>query len=201
MTNGYLDRRASRLAFEAIKREIIFGMVISTLLLGVGLWRYFFVVGATDHLWAVIAVLGGLGLAAAIVLPVTWIGPERAASFVFRRAGGAVFTLFLTVIYVLMVSPIGWGLRKVKGADPIYAWEGETPASMEGWHPKEVVYEVNLGGRGKPSLARRFVAVLQFFARRGHLVLLPTLVVLIALGMVLFFVKSSALAPFIYTLF
>jgi hypothetical protein len=45
------------------------------------------------------------------------------------------------------------------------------------------------------------VNVLQFFARRGHYVFLPTLLILLALSVVLFFVKSSALAPFIYTLF
>jgi len=30
---------------------------------------------------------------------------------------------------------------------------------------------------------------------------LPTLVILLALGLVLFFVKATALAPFIYTIF
>ena len=51
------------------------------------------------------------------------------------------------------------------------------------------------------ALARRFLGVLQFFAARGHYVYLPTLVILMSLGLVLFFVKSSALAPFLYTLF
>ena len=60
---------------------------------------------------------------------------------------------------------------------------------------------MQVGRRGKPSLTRRFLTVLQFFARRGHYIFLPTLVVLLALGLVLFFVKSSVLAPFIYTLF
>ena len=81
-------------------------------------------------------------------------------------------------------------------------WDKAQPAGgLEGWHPKEVAFEVQVGRRGKPSLARRFLTVLQFFARRGHYIFLPTLIVLLALGVVLFFVKSSALAPFIYTLF
>ena len=45
---SYLERRAARLAFESLKKEIIFGMVISSLLLGIGTWRYFVVVGAND---------------------------------------------------------------------------------------------------------------------------------------------------------
>jgi hypothetical protein len=201
MTNTYLERRESRLAFHALKREIIFGMVISTMLLGIGAWRYYVVIDATDALWGPIAVLGALGLLLAVVFPSFWRGPEKALSFVLRKVGGVLFTVLLTVIYAGLVSPVGWALRRIKGADPIYAWEGASPAGMEGWHPKEVLFEANVGRRGKPSLARRFVNVLQFFVRRGHFVFLPTLVILLALGMVLFFVKSSALAPFIYTLF
>jgi hypothetical protein len=63
------------------------------------------------------------------------------------------------------------------------------------------LYEVNVGRAGKLSAPKRFLDILTFFARQGHYLFLPTLVVLIALGMVLFFVKTSALAPFIYTLF
>jgi len=44
----YLARRQARLAVEELEREIVFGFVVSTILLVVGSWRYFMVVGASD---------------------------------------------------------------------------------------------------------------------------------------------------------
>ena len=40
-----------------------------------------------------------------------------------------------------------------------------------------------------------------YFVRNGHFMLLPVVVFLLVAGLVLYFVKTSALAPFIYTLF
>jgi hypothetical protein len=201
MANTYLKRREARLAFDELKREIIFGMVISTMMLSVGAWRYFIVIGANDILWGGIAALGALGLVAALVFPVLWKGPEGVLSAVMRRLGGVLLGALLALVYVLLIAPVGWLVRKMKGLDPIYTWDETVPAGMEGWHRKEVLFETNIGHTGKPNLLRRLLGVLRFFVGRGHYVFLPALVILIALGMVLFFVQSSALAPFIYTLF
>lgn len=201
MAKTYLERRAARLAHEDLKREIIFGMVISTLLLATGLWRYYIVVGANDVLWQGVAWLGAVGWLAAIVLPVLWKGPEQALAALMRTLGGLLLGALLAFVYGVLITPVGWLIRRMKGADPIYAWDGPAPVGMEGWQHKEVLYETNAGPAGKPNLLRRLLNVLRFFAGRGHYVFLPVLIILIALGMVLFFVQSSALAPFIYTLF
>ena len=199
---SYLERRAARLAFESLKKEVIFGMVISSLLLGIGAWRYFVVIGADDRLWASAAILGAIGWLVTLLVPSFWKLPEKALGFLVRRAGGVLFAALLTFVYGALIFPVGLLLRKISGPGPIVVWDKVQPAGgLEGWRPKEVVFEVQTGRRGKPSLAKRFLTVIQFFARRGHYIFLPTLVVLLAMGLVLFFVKSSALAPFIYTLF
>lgn len=201
MANSYLQRRNARVALDRLRREIIFGMVISSMMLGAGAWQYFIVVGVNDSLWAAVAALGLLGLLITLVLPWLWRGPEAGLTAVMRRIGGALFAMLLALIYALLVFPVGWVRRYVHGADPIYAWGSELPRRMEGWHTKEVLFELNVGAMSNPSFLRRFVNVLQFFARRGHYVFLPVLVILLALGIVLFFVQTSALAPLIYTLF
>ena len=199
---SYLGRRAARLAFEALKKEIIFGMVISSLLLGIGTWRYFVVIGASDRLSAAVAILGAIGWVVTLVVPSLWRLPEKALGFLAHRIGGGLFAALLTLIYGALIVPVGVLLRRISGPGPIVTWDKAQPVGgLEGWRPKEVAFDVQVGRRGKPSLARRFLIVLQFFARRGHYIFLPTLVLLLALGLVLFFVKSSALAPFIYTLF
>lgn len=42
--------------------------------------------------------------------------------------------------------------------------------------------------------------VVVYFIRNKHYLLIPVLVLLLVLGLIMFFVKASALAPFIYTL-
>ena len=51
------------------------------------------------------------------------------------------------------------------------------------------------------GLSSQIFVVVGYFIRNGHFVLVPVVVFLLLAGLVLFFVKSSALAPFIYTLF
>jgi hypothetical protein len=197
----YLARREARLAVEELKREIIFGFVISTILLVIGTWRFFLVVGASDLISLGVASAGALGILLTLILPSAWKRPESWLGTALRTIGGFLFTLLLTLVYGLLVTPVGWVLRRMKGSDPLYSWTSTPPGGMEGWHPKQVLYEANVGQRANLSVARRFINVLKFFVSQGHYLFIPTLLLLLVLGMILFFVKSSALAPFIYTLF
>jgi len=197
----YLVRRDARLAYEELKRQIIFGLVISAIAIVVGSSRYFLAVNANDTVALALAIFGGFGLALTVVVPSAWKSPENLLGRALRAVGAVIFKVFLMAVYVLMMSPIGWALRRYQGADPIYSWDQSPPKRMEGWQTKQVLYDAGLGRKGNPNALKRAINVLQFFANRGHFLFLPTLVLLIALGIVLFFVKSSALAPFIYTLF
>lgn len=198
---SYLARRQARIDYTALKHQVVFGFVISGMMLSIGLWRYFFVIGALDPLWLLIAVLGSLGMALTLIFPSAWRYPHDALGRLVRTVGGALFAVLLGIVYVGLITPFGWLLRLIKGDAPIYRWTGRPADQMEGWHPKEVILETAAGATGRSSIARRFFKVLRFFADRGHYLLLPALVILISIGLVLFFVKSSALAPLIYTLF
>lgn len=199
---SYLARRSERLAFEDLKKMTIFGIAISTMFAVIGGWNYFFVIKANDLLFGTMAVAGVLGWIVTLVLPSLWTMPERALGFLMRKVGGAVFAVLLTIVYGVLFVPVGMALRKFSGSGPIATWDAAPPAAgLEGWQPKEVVFEAQIGRVGKANLLRQFVGVVQFFVRRGLYIFLPTLIALLAAGLALFFVKSSALAPFIYTLF
>ncbi len=197
----YLARRQARLSLDALKRDIVFGFVVSCILLAVGLWNYFLVVGATDDLWRVVAGLGAFGIVLTLVYPSAWAPPQSALAALVRTIGSVLFAVLLSMIYALLVTPLGCLLRMIKGDRPIYQWVDYPPSAMEGWHTKEVLCETNQGASGRPNLVRRFIHVIEYFASRGQYLFLPTLVILLSLGLVLFFVKTSALAPLIYTLF
>lgn len=199
---NYLERRASRMSLESLKREIVVGIVLSSIFLVTGLWHYFIRVGTSENAALLLIWMGILGSATTLVVPSFWKLPERALGYVLRRVGGALFALLLCVVYGGLFAPVGWLLRRTRGSDPIYSWNDvEAHDGREGWRVKEVVFELRSATQRKANLLRRFVDVLHFFVKRGHYVFLPAVVILLALGLALFFVKSSALAPFIYTLF
>jgi len=198
---SYLARRRARLSVEELKRQIIFGFVLSGICLVIGSWRYYAVVGANDGVALALGSAGAFGFLLTLAFPSAWKLPEAWLGIALRTVGGGLFAVLLGLVYGLLIVPVGWVVRRTQGVDPVYSWVHTPPKKMEGWHPKQALFEVNEGRRGRLSAVKRFVDVLTFFARRGHYLFLPTLVLMIALGMVLFFVKSSALAPFIYTLF
>lgn len=200
-TTTYLVRRQARLSLDALKRDIVFGYVVSCILLALGLWKYFIVVGASDSLALLMAGCGACGMLLTLIFPSAWSLPQSGAAALMRHVGGFLFAVLLAFVYAVLVTPFGILLRALKGRAPIYQWADHPPEGMEGWHPKVVLCETNHGGNRRAGVARRFVHIIAFFIDRGHYLFLPMLVILIALGLVLFFVKTSALAPLIYTLF
>lgn len=199
--NPYFASRRVRLALDALRRDIIFGLVISGILLTLGLWRYLFVIGVDDRLWGSVAGVGAAGLLLTIAFPSAWSLPRAILSALIQRIGAVLFALLLTVVYLLVITPFGSLQRLARGAEPIYEWSGRPTTQMEGWRSKEILFEHSHGRHSMKNLARGFLDVLDFFIRRGHFLILPALLILVSLGLVLFFVKSSALAPLIYTLF
>ena len=46
---SYLQRRSARLAYEDLKKHVIFGLVISTIALIIGGWNYYFALGSKPN--------------------------------------------------------------------------------------------------------------------------------------------------------
>lgn len=191
----FLDRRRDRLASDDLSRWLVLGFLVSALMIGVGGFQALFVSASNDVAWWTMFGAGVVALLATLIFPAVWIFPEAA----LRRVGGIVghglFVVVLTLVYYLLFWPVGAWMRQRNGPHPIYSWSGEVPAAMEGWRPVTVV------AGARPAQRSGLLALMAFFVRRGHLVLLPALAILALLGLVLFFVQTSAFAPFIYTLF
>jgi hypothetical protein len=198
-TQGFLERHRARTLLSEMKRHAAFGVAISTVAIGVGAWRYFFVVGANDTFWLGCMIAGVAGMLVARVFPAAWSLPEKYASRLLQKAGSLLFLLLLSMLYFAVVTPVGMAMRRRLGGAPA-RWSGRPPEVGTVWVPK---------GRGaaraqpaaRRSLFRNAMDVMSYFHSNGHYVLMPFIVIVLSLGLLLFFVKSSALAPFIYTLF
>jgi hypothetical protein len=198
-SNRYLDRVAARTALANLKRHAAFGIAISSILIGWAVWNYYFVVGANDELWFALLILGAAGLVTARVVPSIWILPERALSSVMQHIGHWIFVVVLALLYLLLVTPLGFVARSGT-KESFVEWPAFGPPGRPSWTPKESTADAAVRTRHRSPL-RSLAVVLLHFQRRKLYFLLPFLAVVIALGLALFFVKGSALAPFIYTLF
>ncbi len=203
MPSGYLRRLRERNTWLALKRQIVLGLVGGWLLLLLGGFRWLYVTSARRPTSIALVVAGALLLALGLFWPRGLAGIERGIRAATGWIGKTVLLVFLSVTYFLIITPVGVVWRSLRGHDPFYAWQGEAPAGMQGWVPKVVVDDSRDAASEAPlrGLSSQLFVVIGYFVRNGHFVMVPVVVFLLLAGLVLFFVKSSALAPFIYTLF
>jgi hypothetical protein len=197
----YSQRLALRREAAAIRRQTGYGLVMGWILLLVPGFIYFCVPSRLDWLWAVLSTLGGLHLAAAVILPQALAWPERAWMAVARWQGWLVMTVLLTIVYYGLIWPAArWSRHTTRG---FVSWDDEPPPPISAW---EITDLADLGDddvlrERYRSLPVLLASVIGFFIRRRNYVLLPILILLIVLGLALYFAQSSVVAPFIYTLF
>lgn len=199
--SGYLQRLRQRQDELMLKHRSVFGMVGGLLLVVIFGFKYLYMASPYEELWGYLVVvglvLGTMGLAVPL-----WLGPVEAA---FRSVAGvighAIMTVFITAMYYVAITPVGMLWGAVSGRAPFFAWD-EKPEG-EGWMPKEISEDE---GQVHESAASRSLLwqpllVVGYFINQGRWILIPAVILLISFGLLLFFVKSSSLAPFIYTLF
>ncbi len=198
--SGYLRDLALRREAMAIRRQIVYGLAMGWFLLLVPGFVYFCVPSRFDPLWGALIVLGAIHLGAAVVLPQALYWPERIWMKIARWQGWLVMSALLTVIYFALIWPAGYlSRRRTRG---FASWASHPTDSKSAWQAVEVAEaEAGSNAAGYRSLPVVLASVVGFFFRRGDYVLVLVVILLVVLGLALYFVQSSALAPFIYTLF
>ena len=202
--DGFLARHKARQARQDQHRRIVFGVVLGLILMLVAGTLFYLVAGANDALWRVIFWMG-CGLLVAGVLGPRLLAPiERIWSSAAQLIGKSLLLAVLIMFYVIFIVPIGLGMRMFRGAAPFYSWQdAAAPLGMEGWSPKVIDRgEKDSATQVRPrGMVLQLVNVFAYFIRNRQIAYLPLLVVLLCVGWVMFFLQTSALAPFIYTLF
>ena len=182
-----------------------FGQAMGWSLFLAGGFFWFCVVSSVDWFWLCLMLAGLVLLALSIVVPESLARPCHWWMTLARWQGWLVMTVLLTIVYFTLVTPVGWLIRTRNGTNPFLAWDTEPPDSKvtPGWEPitTEAILHSKHNSTRRRSLPRLLLNSLNFFIERGHFLLLPILIALLTLGLLLFFVQGSVLAPFIYTIF
>lgn len=197
----YLQQLALRRESDEVRRLIGYGLTLGWILTLVAGFLFFCVKSRFDWLWCGLMWVGIAHLVAAVMLPQVLVWPERIWMTIARWQGHIVMTVLLTTVYYTLLLPAGRLLPRYKRG--FWHWSEQPPEMATAWQP------IDLAGEESPatasarsrSLPMLLAGVIGFFFRRGNYVLLPILILLIVLGLVLFVVQNSVLAPFIYPLF
>lgn len=196
MTDRFIDRCTRREARKSLDQNIVFGLVFAIALLAAGAWLHWFSPEASRETGPTLLAIGATVLIITLVIPSAWTPFARLLRQVAGYAGHFLLVLVLSAIYAALFVPVGLWLRS-RGDNPIVEWQGGSAVTKEGW--RNVDRATPSGASG--TAHRGVFAVLSYFIQRGNWFFLPVLILLISLGLLLFFVQSSVFAPFIYVLF
>ena len=199
--SSYMIALQSRIAHETLKGDVIFGLVLGWVFTLVGAFKTFVLL--EGGLSVAMLSVGIVALSTAVAAPFLLAYPKNLIHKIVSPLATLLFKGILSIVYVLTVLPVGLAQQKIVGRDPFYFWTDECPAQIEGWVAKDSSDERSSGHKSHGALAAIIqpIEVVGYFLSRGQWIILPCLLLLLILGLVAVFVQSSAVAPFIYTLF
>jgi hypothetical protein len=196
----YLSQLDLRRQAAAIRRQTAYGLVMGWVLTLVGGFVLCCVPSRVDWLWQTLFIVGLAHLFTAVTLPQALAWPERAWMTVARWQGWVTMSLLLTIVYFLLIWPASFFDRKRTSG--FVTWTDQPPDTKTAWQSIDLTEST--AAEATPSTTRGYAlllaSVIAFFFRRGNYLLIPIVILLIILGLALYFVQSSALAPFIYPL-
>ena len=208
MTNksigNFLARRQSRQNSRELTQMLVLGIGISFIAMGVGLYKYFFTPNSFDSFWLGVSWFGLIALIVTLIFPFCWQVLEKILRKIGNVIGHILLTAILSIIYFLVIWPVGAIMRAKNGTDPIYTWLDKKPDNMKGWILKQLPNDIaNISERSHSSGKHRtgLYSTVRFFVKSGNYFIIPVFLLLATIGIILFFLQTSVIAPFIYTLF
>ena len=127
----YLSQLAERREREEVRQLTSFGLTMGWLFTLVGGFCWFCVISQIDWFWRALMTSGLLLLVLGTVLPQALAGPHRLWMGLAHLQGRLVMTVLLTVVYVVMIVPLGWYQRRRQGGGAAVLPLGPDPASPE----------------------------------------------------------------------
>ncbi len=199
----YLRQLTQRRQRQRLRQLVNFGVTVGWALLLLGGLAFVAAAWMPDAIALGMMALGALLLLLAGVCPELLAGLEGPWMRLAHWQGQWVMRLLLWLVYQLAIRPLGRWQQRRHGRHPFYAWSAPAPAGLIGWEnlpPTRSAAATPQRARHRSRLTL-LAGLVGFFLQRGHYLAAPVLLLLLVMGLLLLFVKSSALAPFIYTLF
>ena len=200
MKKTYLELKKDRDILEKEKNQIIFGLMGGIILMAVGALNW---LSSGPGVWEIvcicIAALGVIFFLLAIIVPAFLKYPYKAFRFWGNLVGKVLSAVVLAILYFLFIFPVGLFLRRKREEQGYFSWGDARPQPRSMF--ADLTQSENQPDSAKASYLGILYRLLVLFAANKKYVLIPAVIVLVIVGLILFFVSTNVVTGFIYTLF
>lgn len=194
----YMIERKKRMDDQMLKDYSVFGQLGGLIFCIIGFMKWLTTYNEVLASLLVIIIAFGLYLmVSGIVFPQSIAWFYKLFSFVGNKIGNIIFGILLTVVYLVFLIPVSRFIKRKKGKYLYLSWNGEYPGNEKtgfiSWMGTDIA--------DKKGMLGTMTGLMGTFINHGQQIFVPIVVLLVILGVILFFVSSSVMAPFIYTLF
>lgn len=166
---------------------LFFGFIL--LLLNISIFLSTPDIKVLNYINVIFMILGCMFILLATVYPNALDLVHRLLNKLFSIIGNLIFKLLLTILYFILVLPIGLIIKSKEKKE------------ITNKTTNFVDYKSNNNlGNNKKGFYNIFL-IFRLFNNERYALMIPLIIVLIIIGFLLIFVQSSVIAPFIYTLF
>jgi hypothetical protein len=198
---NYLQNLKLRRSRKLQKANIVFAQVLGWTLSLLAGFRYFILL---EDAWLLPLMIGNALLLIGVVAPDMVQGLRAKLEHIGSNVSTFLLQALLALVYCFVVCPAGMLIQSRRGRAPFYSWEAASPpldSELEGWTPKKCSDERHLLLSKNRLGSNHIVQLFSYLFSNGDLLIMPSLLVIICLGLVSIFIQSTPLAPMIYTLF
>lgn len=190
MINSYIEKRRIRLERFRERENFIFGITMGFILLLLNIYIFLsrYDNSSKDQFNVFFMVIGTILILLAVIYPNILDPLHKLFKAIFNVIGKILISILLTIIYFLLVYPIGLIMQKKnKSIDE---------------NTNFTNYDGNVEFTSKNSfMIFKIFGVFKIFTDERYMLMLPLIIVLLLFSILFIFVQSSVITPFIYTLF
>ncbi len=187
-------------SFADRKKEIsecnIFGMVAGTVIIISSLMKIICSMGAEEKIGYCILFFGVAVFLLAVIYPLVYSFPLKLLKKVTNRIGKPIVMIFIFPVYVLLFLVSLFTKKRIKLGYGFEKWSEKTDTAVffSDYNYSDFV------GKKHPFFAVLY-NLFMFFSHNKILFLLPIIIILMCIGFVFFFLSTSTVFSFVYTLF
>lgn len=197
----YVLAREQRLVKEELQRLRIMGGTLAIVFWLISAFQYYLVPTerpGLDTFWH-FGLWFAVVLFTLIMFRPRFVQPlERLLKIVGQFLGGLLLKMVLTILYFFVVTPLGLVLQKVQKNNLFMSWE-EAPQLSTSWEDKKNTADKK-ADKPVPFLFFPFYVVYIMAQNKAYFII-PLIINLLLIAMLVFFVQTPVVAPFVYTVF
>jgi len=188
MTN-YLEQRKLRLA-ESTRSELkLWGATLGMIITLASCFNYFLVPSDSpliDQSWHILIWVGLAVFALAFVKPSSLNIIQRPLKTVGHFIGNLLLQIILTILYFVIVTPLGAIMRIFRKELSTGNWENK---------------KIHSALQKRVSLWAYPFYIIYFLIENKAFIIIPLVISLLFIAMTVFFLQTPVVAPFVYTVF